>query len=117
MDDCKQCLHIEKRDGGPARLGVETKLEEGAIYWWQLGHHRTETHSDNVQALRANPILYWNIKEYYRLQETLPGAVADMFQAKKKGLRLSKEQQRQGDVEFQLLCCRWDSLKASPDGC
>jgi len=53
--------------------------------------------------LHANPILYQNVKELCRLQETLPRAVADIFQAKKEGRRSSEEQQRQGDVEFQLL--------------
>jgi len=42
--------------------------------------------------------------------------VADIFRAKKEGRRPSKEQQRQGDFEFQLLCSYWDALKVSPDG-
>jgi len=101
---------------GPARLDMKTELGEGAVYRWEYGHFRTETHSDDVQVLRANPTLYQNVRELRRLQDTLPGAVADIFRAKKEGRRPSKEQQRQGDVEFQLLCHRWDSLKVSPDG-
>jgi len=42
---------------------VETELEEGAVYRWEHGHLQTETHSDDVQALRANPTLYQNVKE------------------------------------------------------
>jgi len=72
---------------------VETELGEGAVYRWEHGHLRTETHSDKVQALRANPTLYQNVKELCRLQETLPGAVADIFRAKKEGRRPSEEQQ------------------------
>jgi len=55
VEDCKQCLHIEKRDEGPARPDLETGLGEGAVYRWKHGHLRIETHSDDVQALRANP--------------------------------------------------------------
>jgi len=113
VEDCKQCLQIEKRDGGPTRLDIETELGEGAVYRWEHGHLQTETHSDDVH---ANPTLYQNVKELCRLQETLPGAVADIFRAKKEGRRPSEEQQRQGDVEFQLLCRRWDALKVSPNG-
>jgi len=68
VEDCKQCLHIERRDGGPAHLDVETKLREGAVYQWEHGHLRTETHSDGVQALHANLTLYKNVKELCRLQ-------------------------------------------------
>jgi len=39
----------------------------------------------------------------------------DILQAKKEGQLSSKERQRQGDIEFQLLYCRWDSLMVSPD--
>jgi len=116
IEDCKQCLHIEKRDRGPARLDVETELGEGAVYRWEHGHLQTETHSDDVQALHANSTLYQNVKELCRLRKTLPGAVAEKFRAKKEGRRPSEEQQRQGDVEFQLFCCRWDALKVSPGG-
>jgi len=116
VEDCKQCLHIEKRDGRPARHDVETELGEGAVYRWEHGHLQTETHSDDVQALHANPTLYQNVKEPCRLQDTLPGAVADIFRAKKKGRPPGEEQQRQGEVEFQLLCQHWDALKVSPDG-
>jgi len=116
VEDCKQCLHIEKRDGGSAQLDRETELEEGAVYRWEHGHLRTETHSDDVQALHANPILYQNVKELCQIQETLLGVVANIFRAKKEGRRPSEKQLWQRDVEFQLLCCRWDALKVSPDG-
>jgi len=45
----------------------------------------------------------------------LPGAVADFFWAKKEERHFSEEQQRQGNVKFQHLCCHWDSLKGSLD--
>jgi len=32
VEDCKQCLHIEKRDGGPARLDIEAQLRNGNVY-------------------------------------------------------------------------------------
>jgi len=63
---------------------METELGEGAVYPWEHGHLRTETHSDDVQALRANPTLYQNVKELCRLHEMLPGTVADIFRAKKE---------------------------------
>jgi len=115
VEDSKQCLHIKEPEGGPARLDVETELGKSAVYRWEHGHLRTETHSDNVQALRAKPTLSQNVQELCRLQETLPSAVADIFRAKKEGQRSSEEQQPQGDVEFKLLCRRWDALKVSPD--
>jgi len=93
VEDCKQCLHIEKRDEGPARFVVEIELGEGAVYRWEYDHLWTETYSDDVQALHANPTLYQNVKELFRLQETLPGVVADIFRAEKEG-RGSEEQQR-----------------------
>jgi len=70
------------------------------------GHLPTNTQPDGVNALRANPTLYRNDKELCQLHETLPGAVADIFRAKKKGQRTTEEQQRQGHVEFQILCRR-----------
>jgi len=51
-----------------------------------------------------------------RLKETLPRGVADIFRAKKEDRQPNKEQQQQGEVEFQLLCHCWNSLKVSPDG-
>jgi len=38
LEDCKECLHIERQDGGPACLDIETELGEGAIYRWEHGH-------------------------------------------------------------------------------
>jgi len=48
VEECKQCLHIEKQDGGPARLDVETELGKGAVYRWEHVHLLTEIHSDDV---------------------------------------------------------------------
>jgi len=31
VENCKQCVHIEKRDGGPARLDVEAQLGDGNV--------------------------------------------------------------------------------------
>jgi len=46
---------------------METELGED-VYRWEHGHLWTETYSDNVQALRANPTLYQNVKELCRLR-------------------------------------------------
>jgi len=46
----------------------------------------------------------------------LTSAVADIFWARKEERQLSKEQERQGDVEFKHLCHHWDSLKVNQDG-
>jgi len=32
VKDYKQCLHIERWDGGPAHLDVEAQLGEGNVY-------------------------------------------------------------------------------------
>jgi len=116
VGNCKQCLHIEKRDGGPARFDVEAQLGDGNVYRWEHCNFRPETHSDDVQALRTNPMVYQSVKELCRLQETLPGTVADIFRAKKEGRRPSEEQQRQWDAEFQFFCRHWNSLQICPDG-
>jgi len=116
VEDCKKCLHIEKWDIGPARLDVETQLEDRTIYRWEHGSFQTKTYSEDVQALCANPTLDQNIKELCRLWKVLPDAVADIFWAKKEGRQSSKKQQQQGGAEFKLLCCRWDSLKVNPNG-
>jgi len=67
VEDCKQCLHIRKRDEGPTRLDVKTELGEDAVYRWEHGHLRIKTHLDDNQAIRANPTLYHNVKELCRL--------------------------------------------------
>jgi len=64
---------------------VETDIGKGGVYWWEHGHLRTETRSDYVQGLRANPTLYQSVKELCRHQEMLPCAVVDIFWAKNEG--------------------------------
>jgi len=116
VEDCKQCLHIESGDGGPAHLDVKVQLEKGDFYRWEHSYLRTETHFDDVQALCANSTLYWNVKELCQLQEMLPGAVANIFWDKKEGRLPPEEQRQQRNVEFQVFCRRWDSLKVSLNG-
>jgi len=83
-ENCKQCLHIERRDGGPAGLDMKKQLGNDNINCWEHGHLRSEHPPDTVHALWANPMLYQNVKVLSRLQQTLPGAVADIFRAKKE---------------------------------
>jgi len=52
-----------------------------------------------------------NVRELKKLQEELPGVVADIYRVKKEGQRPSEKQFRQGCAEFQLFCQRWDSLR------
>jgi len=69
-----------------------------------------------VQNLRANPVLAGNVKELQRLQESLPGVVADVYRAKKEGRRPSEEQLRQGCAKLRLYCQGWDALQIRQDG-
>jgi len=78
---CKQCLHIERRDGGPSRSELETLCNTTESYDWEQGRLqlRTATPPEDVQNLRVNPVLADNVKELQQLQETLPGVVADVY--------------------------------------
>jgi len=115
---CKQCLNIENRDGGPPRDELETLVHHGAQFDWDQGQLKqvVDEHSEVVQNLRANPVLAENVRELRRLQENLPGVVADIYRAKKEGRRTSEEQLRQGCAEFRLFCQRWESLRIEQDG-
>jgi len=72
--------------------------------------------SEAVQNLGVNPALAGNARELRKLQENLPGVVADVYRAKKEGRRPSEKQLRQGCAELRLYCQRWDSLRIGPDG-
>jgi len=93
---CKQCLHIEERDGGPARLDVERQLGDNDVYSWERGQLRSEHPPDTKNALRANPTLYQNVKELSRLQQTLPGAVADIFRPRRRAADLPRNSSNKG---------------------
>jgi len=114
---CKQCLNIEKRDGGPPRCELETLAHHGAQFDWDQGQLKQQSYGspEVVQNLRANPVLADNVRELKKLQEELPGVVADIYRAKKEGRRPSEEQLRQGCVELWLFCQRWDSLRIRQD--
>jgi len=114
----KQCLNIEKRDGGPPRSELKALVPPGVEYDWDQAQlqRKATTPPVVVQNPRANPVLAGNIRELQRLQERHPGVVADVYQAKKEGQRPSKEQLRQGCTELRLYCQRWDSLRIGQDG-
>jgi len=116
--ECKQCLSIERRDRGPSRSDLETLGNQGAKYDWDQGQLKPTAGEDPeaVQALRANPALSDNVTELRKLQENLPGVVADVYRAKKEGRRPSKEQLRQGCAKLRLIGQRWDLLRIGNDG-
>jgi len=117
-EGCRQCLNIEKRDGGPPPSELRTLAHPGIEYDWDQGQlqRRISTSTEGVNHLRANPVLADNVRELRRLQESTPGVVADVYRAKKGGRRPSEEQLRQGCAELWLCCQRWDSLRIGPDG-
>jgi len=94
---CKQCLNIEKRVGGPPRSKLEAMGHLRVEYDWGQGQLRqkADTPPEVVQNPRTNPVLSGNVRELRKLQESLPGVVADVYRAKKEGQRPSKEQLRQ----------------------
>jgi len=109
---------MDKRDGGLSRSELETLANPAAEYDWDQGQLKpmADKYSEMVQNLRANPVLADNIKEQRKLQENLPGVVADVYWAKKEWRRPSEEQLRQGCTEFRLFYQRWDSLQIGQDG-
>jgi len=115
---CKQCLNIKKKGGGPPRCELETLAHHGVQFDWDQGQlkQKVDESPEVVQNLRANPVLADNVREPKKLQEELPGVVADIYRAKKDGRRPSEERIRQGCAEFRLLCQRWDSLRIGQDG-
>jgi len=117
-EGCKQCLNIEKRDGGPPRSELGTLAHPRIEYDWDQGQfqQRTNRSPEVENHLRANPVLADNVREQRRLQESTPGVVADVYRAKKGEQRPSEEQLQQGCAEFRLYCQRWDSLRIGPDG-
>jgi len=117
-EGCKQCFKIEKRDGGPPRSELEALVHPGIEYDWDQSQlqQKADTPPEVVQNLHTNPALAGNVRELQRLQESLPGVVADVYRAKKEGQQLSEEQLRQGCAELRLYCQRWDSLRIGQDG-
>jgi len=115
---CKQCLGIEKRDGGPSRSDLETLAGNEMEYNWDHGQLKPIAGEDTkaVQAFHTNPVLAGNVTELRKLQENFLGSVADVYRAKKKGWWPSEKQLRQECAEFLLFCQRWDSLRISDDG-
>jgi len=88
-EGCKQCLNIERRDGGPPRSELEALDHSGIEYDWDQGQlqQKADAPPEVVQNLCANPVLAGNVRELRRLQESLPGVVADVYRAKKEGRR------------------------------
>jgi len=92
----RQCLNIERRDGGPPRSELRTLAHPGIEYDWDQGQLQQKTNilPGAVNHLRANPVLADNVRELRRLQESTRGVVADVYRAKKRGQRPSEEQLR-----------------------
>jgi len=82
----------------------------------QLLQQRADTPPEAAQSLRAKPVWAGNVRELPKLQECLPGVVADVYRAKQEGRRPSSTQRRQGCAELRLYCQRWSSLRVGPDG-
>jgi len=96
---------------------LETLVNQGAEYGWDQGQLKpmADKYSEAVENLRANPVLADSVNELRKLQENLPGVVADVYRAKKEGRQPSEEQLRQGCAEYWLFCQRRDSLRIVQD--
>jgi len=70
---------------------LETLGHPELSYDWDQGQlkPRVDTPKEAVQNLRANPVLANNVRELRKLQEGLPGAVADVYRAK-RGLAMTQ---------------------------
>jgi len=103
---CRQCLNIEKRDGGPQRSKLKALAHLGIEYDWDQGQlqQKTGIPPEAINHFRTNPVLANNVRELRKLQENPPGVVADVYQAKKGGRRPSEEKLRQGCSELRLYC-------------
>jgi len=57
---------------------MEAWSELAGGYSWEHGQLMPDSPVDAVSALHANLVLAENLSELHKLQETLPGVVADM---------------------------------------
>jgi len=66
---------------------LETLGHPEISYNWDQGQlrPRVNTPQEAVNNLRTNPVLVHNVKELQKLQEGLPGVVADVYRAKRGG--------------------------------
>jgi len=95
---------------------LEGQIGKVGVYSWEEGQLRTEPPSKAVNTLHANPTLLRNVRELCRFQATLPGVVANLVQAKKKGRRSSEAKKWVKCAEFKCFCDRWNSLKFNSYG-
>jgi len=86
-EGCKQCFNIEKRDGGPSRFKLRALDHPKIEYDWDQGQlqQKASMPPEVVQNLCANSLVAGNGRELRKLQESLPGVVADVYWARKKG--------------------------------
>jgi len=79
-EGCKQCLNIERRDGGPSRSELDALCNPEQSYDWDQGQlqPRANAPPEGIYNLRINPVLADNVRELQQLQETLPRVVADI---------------------------------------
>ena len=85
--DCKQCRHIEERDGGP----THEELAELATI--------------RVSDAGIDPAQLWEA------QATGPGAVAEIYKCVKVGVEPTDEQIDEGNAEFKRLAKLQSSMR------
>jgi len=70
-----------------SRTEFEALAPPGVEYVWDQGQlkQKADMPPEVVQNLHANPLLAGNIRELRRLQENLPGVVANVYRSKKAG--------------------------------
>jgi len=62
-EGCKQCLYIERRDGGPPHSDLEEQIRKVGVYSWEQGQLQSEPFSKAANTLHANPTLLRNVRE------------------------------------------------------
>ena len=115
-DPCKQCLNIEKRDGGPSRQEVEAQFQEPVVYSWEQGKLKESKAPADVGNRRTSPTLTHNTGQLRDLQANGPGVVTEMYQAKQSGRKPTENEVQLKDAEFKHLWNRWEALSIDPDG-
>lgn len=93
MEDASSAS-ILKKGTDTLRSEVEVLPRNGGGYSWKHGWRVPDISAYAVRALHAKYVLTDNVTELRKLQDTRPGVVANVYQAKKEGRQPSEEEQQ-----------------------
>ena len=106
--ECKQCKHIEERDGGPTKDELAALISDGQTFEWQQGKLNVsydmvpETRGKASQAVHTVS-LTGNTEELVRMQKQGYGPVALTYEAVSAGKDIDPEELQRGSDELRRL--------------